>query len=184
VGALARVSPEQSFGVFGREPAAIFGDADGNDLVFRLIDCVKDGRGRKQRNFVLAAASAKENADSNLFYCHANSSLALGVFSVNPMAGYGGAKATTDTGNPRGHRGDTGSTGGLSRFGCHWRFCIIRDVSTRLMLRFENEQEICINLLTPRGNGCEIGVLPRPVRDPSPRHRAFEVLIKENCQSG
>jgi len=48
----------------------------------------------------------------------------------------------------------------------------------------KTEQEICINLLTPRGNRCEIGVLPRPVPDPSPRHRAFEVLIKENCRVG
>jgi hypothetical protein len=133
---------------------------------------------------VLAAAAAKENADSNLFYCHANSSLALRVFSVNPMAGYGRAKATTDKGNQRGHRGDTGSTGGSFPFWLllailHHQGCI-----HRLILRFENQQEICINLLTPRGNGCEIGVLPRPVPDPSPRHRAFEVLIKENCQSG
>ena len=55
---------------------------------------------------MLAAASAEENADSNLFYCHANSSLAVAVFSVNPMAGYGRAKATTEeTEVTREHRG-------------------------------------------------------------------------------
>jgi hypothetical protein len=88
-GALARVSLQQPLGMFGRKPSPFFGDADGNDFIFSLIDCVKDGRSRQQRDFVLAAASAKEDADADFFYCHANSSLALGGFSVNAGAGYG-----------------------------------------------------------------------------------------------
>src|ERR1022692_496516 len=54
--------------MFRREPAAIFGNADGNHFIFRFINRVQNGSGRKQRHFMLAAAPAKENANPK--FCH------------------------------------------------------------------------------------------------------------------
>src|SRR6266478_3065619 len=67
-GAFARVTLQQSLRVLRREPPAVFRDADGHNFVFRLIDCIHDGRRRQQRHFMLAAASAKEDANPKL--CH------------------------------------------------------------------------------------------------------------------
>ena len=39
---------QQILGVLGRQPATIFGDADGNDLVLFFIDCVENRCGREQ----------------------------------------------------------------------------------------------------------------------------------------
>ena len=50
---------QKIFGVLGREPASIFGDADGNDFVLFFIDCVENGCGREQRDLVLPTTSAK-----------------------------------------------------------------------------------------------------------------------------
>jgi hypothetical protein len=104
-GALARVlfALQQTLGVFGREPAAIFRDADGYHLIFGFIDCVYNGCGGEQGDLVFAAASAEENADSNLCCGHADSSLAFDAISVNVGGGYGGAKATTKDTYHQGH---------------------------------------------------------------------------------
>ena len=61
------LSGQQAFCVRGRNPSALFRDPDGNELVFLLIDCVENRCGRKQRDFVLAAPAAEENADSGFF---------------------------------------------------------------------------------------------------------------------
>ncbi len=52
----------------GREPAAFLGDADGHDFILLLIDCVENRRSGEQRDFVLAAAPAKQNPDSKLLH--------------------------------------------------------------------------------------------------------------------
>ena len=59
---------QQTFRVFRREPAAVFRDADGDHFIFRFINCIHNGRRRQQRHFMLAAASAKEDANPKL--CH------------------------------------------------------------------------------------------------------------------
>src|ERR1019366_9536244 len=59
---------QQSLGMFCGEPAAVFRYADGNHFVFLLIDCIQNGRCRQQRHFMLAAASAKKDANPKL--CH------------------------------------------------------------------------------------------------------------------
>jgi hypothetical protein len=43
-----RAALEQAFGVSGGDPTAFFGDADGNNLVFLLVDGVEHGGGREQ----------------------------------------------------------------------------------------------------------------------------------------
>src|ERR1039457_6788094 len=58
--------------MFCGEPAAVFRYADGNHFVFLLIDCIQNGRCRQQRHFMLAAASAKKDANPKL--CHIISS--------------------------------------------------------------------------------------------------------------
>ncbi len=50
---------QQIFGVLGREPASIFGDADGHDVILFFVDCVENRGGGEQRNFMLAAAPAE-----------------------------------------------------------------------------------------------------------------------------
>src|SRR5208282_5724485 len=67
-GALARVALQQSLRMFRREPSAVFCDADRNHFVFGFINCVQNGGRREQRHFMLATASAKEDANPNL--CH------------------------------------------------------------------------------------------------------------------
>ena len=62
-----QLAREQILGMLGGQPAAVFGDADGHHLVL-LFDCVQDRGGREQRDFVLAAASAEQNADPKLFH--------------------------------------------------------------------------------------------------------------------
>ena len=71
VGALARVllALQQPLGVLRHEPAPVFRDSDGNHFVFCFIDCLQNRRRRKQRHFMLAAASAKKNANPK--FCHA-----------------------------------------------------------------------------------------------------------------
>ena len=39
---------QQILGVLGREPASVFGDADGHHVVLLFIDCVEDRGGREQ----------------------------------------------------------------------------------------------------------------------------------------
>ena len=46
------------------EPASLLGDADGNDLVLAAVDGLHDRCGGQQRDFMLAAAPAKEDADT------------------------------------------------------------------------------------------------------------------------
>src|SRR5581483_9273443 len=59
---------QQALGIRRRHPAAVFGDADGNDFKLVLIDGVEDRRCREQRNLMLAAAPSEKNADPNLFH--------------------------------------------------------------------------------------------------------------------
>ena len=53
------------------EPAALLVDGDGDDLVLLAVDGLEDGGGREQRDFVLAGAAAKENANAE-FLLHAD----------------------------------------------------------------------------------------------------------------
>ena len=85
---------QKLLGVFRSEPAALLGDADWNNFVFRFIDCVENRRRREQRHFVLAAASAKKNAHSQ--FCHkelvwASAALASIAGWVRPAARLFGA---------------------------------------------------------------------------------------------
>jgi hypothetical protein len=59
---------QQILRVLGGEPAAILGDADRHDFILLSIDCVENGRGREQRDFVFAAAPAEKNSNSKLFH--------------------------------------------------------------------------------------------------------------------
>lgn len=55
---------EEVLGGGWREPVAGFGDADGDDVVFFLVDGLEDGGGGEEGDFVLAGAAAEENADA------------------------------------------------------------------------------------------------------------------------
>jgi hypothetical protein len=54
--------------VLGCEPAAVLGDADGYDFILISIDCIENGRGREQRDFMFAAAPAEKNSNPKLFH--------------------------------------------------------------------------------------------------------------------
>ena len=60
----ARVAQEELVRIGRGQPAAFPGDADGDDVEFGAVDSVEDGGGGEQRDFVLAAAAAEENADA------------------------------------------------------------------------------------------------------------------------
>jgi len=59
---------EQALGVRGGNPLSLLGDTDGNNVEFGAIDGLQDGGGGEERDFMFAAAPAKENADSDLFH--------------------------------------------------------------------------------------------------------------------
>src|SRR5258708_18323963 len=80
-GALARLPRQQSFGIRRGHPLALFGDADRNDLIFILINGLENRRGREQRNFVLAAASAEKDAYTE--FLHRLSAWTRGWIFVN-----------------------------------------------------------------------------------------------------
>ena len=61
LGCFWQVAAQQALGVRRSDPSAFLGDADGNNVVFLLIDGVQDRGGRKQRDFVLAAAPAEQD---------------------------------------------------------------------------------------------------------------------------
>jgi hypothetical protein len=54
---------QQSLGVVSGNPVAGFGDSNRDHFVLRFIDCFQNGRGGEQGYFVLAAASAKQDAN-------------------------------------------------------------------------------------------------------------------------
>jgi hypothetical protein len=58
---------EQAEGLRAAEPAALLVDGDGDDLVALAVDGLEDGCGREQRDFMLAGAATKENADAEFF---------------------------------------------------------------------------------------------------------------------
>ena len=43
-----KLAGQQIFGMLRRQPAAVFGDADGDDFVLVFIDCIENGRGLEQ----------------------------------------------------------------------------------------------------------------------------------------
>src|ERR1700691_2857890 len=57
---------EQTLRVVGSQPATIFGDASGNDIIFFFVNGVKNRSSREQRDFMLAAAAAEKNSDAKL----------------------------------------------------------------------------------------------------------------------
>jgi hypothetical protein len=59
---------EKPLGIGCRYPSSFFGDANGDDFVLLTIDCFQDGCSRKQRDFMLAAAAAKEDAYAKIFH--------------------------------------------------------------------------------------------------------------------
>src|SRR6266576_6746713 len=61
---MARVSTlQQPLGVLSGEPTAVFRDPNGNHVVLCFVNCFHNGSRRQQRNFMLAAASAEQDAD-------------------------------------------------------------------------------------------------------------------------
>jgi len=58
---------EQAEGIGGAEPVALLVDGDGDDVVTLAVDGLEDGGGGEQRDFMLAGAAAKENADAEFF---------------------------------------------------------------------------------------------------------------------
>jgi len=58
---------EQVLGIAGCDPSSLLGDADGDDLVLRLVDGLEDGGGGEEGDLVLAGAAAEENADAQFF---------------------------------------------------------------------------------------------------------------------
>ena len=59
---------QQVFRVFGGQPAAFLGDADGHNFIFFFINGVENRRRRKQRDFILAAAPTEKDANPKLFH--------------------------------------------------------------------------------------------------------------------
>ena len=59
---------QQVLGMKIGEPAALLGDADGNDIVLFGVDCFENGCRRQQRDFMLAAASAEEDSNPKTFF--------------------------------------------------------------------------------------------------------------------
>ena len=62
-------------GGVGLEPAALLGDADFDHVVLLAVDGFEDGVGGAERDFVLAALAAEEDADAE-FLLHVVVSLA------------------------------------------------------------------------------------------------------------
>jgi hypothetical protein len=62
------LSGEQAGGVGGRDPVALLGDADGGDLILFGIDGLENGCSREQRDLMLAAAAAEEDAYAEFFH--------------------------------------------------------------------------------------------------------------------
>ena len=58
---------EQAVRIAGGEPAALLGDADRHHIELAAVDGVEDGGGGEQRDLMLAAAPAKEDADAEFF---------------------------------------------------------------------------------------------------------------------
>src|SRR5205807_950815 len=68
-GILAGCFPQQQeLRIRRRQPAAFLGDTNRHNFIFVFIDSVENRGGGEQRDFVLAAASAKENTDANFFH--------------------------------------------------------------------------------------------------------------------
>jgi len=65
---ILKLSLQEAFRIGGSDPAAFFGDSDGDDFVFVFIDGVEDRRGRKQRDLMLSAAPAEQDANSKFFH--------------------------------------------------------------------------------------------------------------------
>jgi hypothetical protein len=63
-----KFSLEQSLCVSRGDPSALLRDANRHDFIFIFVDGVENGCSGEQRDFMLSAAAAKENADSNFFH--------------------------------------------------------------------------------------------------------------------
>src|SRR6202034_749693 len=61
------LSRQQRLRAAAGEPAAGFADADRDYVKLPSIDCLENRSRRKQRDFMLAAAAAKENAYAQFF---------------------------------------------------------------------------------------------------------------------
>src|SRR5260370_33446552 len=59
-------------GMRRRYPAPFLGDADGHDFIFFRINGFKNRSGREQRDFMLAAATAKQDTHSELLHLRNN----------------------------------------------------------------------------------------------------------------
>src|SRR5580700_5901696 len=59
---------QQPLGIGCGDPVALFGDANGHDFVFVLIDGVEDGGGGEQRDFMFPTASAKQDSDTEFLH--------------------------------------------------------------------------------------------------------------------
>src|ERR1022692_3139528 len=65
-----QVATQQALCVGRSDPSPFLGDTDGHNVVFLLIDGVQDRGRRQQRDFMLAAAPAKQ--DTYPEFCHAS----------------------------------------------------------------------------------------------------------------
>src|SRR5579863_6259154 len=65
---ILKFSLEQTLRIRRGHPSTLFGDADGHNLVFILVDGVEDRRGGEQGDLMLPAAPAKQDSDSNVLH--------------------------------------------------------------------------------------------------------------------
>ena len=64
IGAGFVLPARRCLGFGGGEPVALFGDADGDDVVLLLVDGFEDAGGGEEGDLVLAGAAAEEDADA------------------------------------------------------------------------------------------------------------------------
>src|SRR5271157_3688070 len=62
------VAFQQTLRVRRCHPSAFLSDADGNDSVLLLVDCLEHRSRRKQRDFMLAASPAKQHTNSEFLH--------------------------------------------------------------------------------------------------------------------
>ena len=62
------LAAQQAFGMRVGQPAAVFGDADGDDLELRGVHRFHDRCGGEQRDFVLSGTSAEQDTYSELLH--------------------------------------------------------------------------------------------------------------------
>src|SRR5580704_13863569 len=68
LGSLGRLALQQPFSMSRGNPAALFRDADGNYVVFLLVDRIQYRCRRQQRDFMFAAAPAEQDTYADFLH--------------------------------------------------------------------------------------------------------------------